>query len=42
MGVPELAADVGARFDHVMVDEYQDTNAPAGRVLLRPSRTARD
>src|SRR5512145_848790 len=27
MRVPELAADVGARFDHVLVDEYQDTNA---------------
>jgi DNA helicase-2/ATP-dependent DNA helicase PcrA len=23
---PDLAADIGARFDHVMVDVYQDTN----------------
>ena len=23
---PDLAAEVGARFDHVLVDEYQDTN----------------
>ncbi len=35
MGVPELAADVGALFDHVMVDEYQDTNALQAAVLLR-------
>ena len=27
LGVPELAADVGRRFDYVLVDEYQDTNA---------------
>ena len=26
MRVPELALDVGRRFDHVLVDEYQDTN----------------
>jgi DNA helicase-2/ATP-dependent DNA helicase PcrA len=26
MAEPELAADIGARFDHVLVDEYQDTN----------------
>ncbi|CAN7248314.1 ATP-dependent helicase [Bosea sp. LjRoot237] len=31
---PELAADVGARFDHVMVDEYQDTNRLQSSVLL--------
>src|SRR5689334_22231272 len=35
MAVPELAADVGALFDHVMVDEYQDTNALQARILLR-------
>jgi DNA helicase-2/ATP-dependent DNA helicase PcrA len=35
MGVPELAADVGTLFDHVMVDEYQDTNALQAAVLLR-------
>ena len=27
MQVPELAGEVGALFDHVLVDEYQDTNA---------------
>ncbi|WID96510.1 ATP-dependent helicase [Bosea vestrisii] len=31
---PDLAADVGARFDHVMVDEYQDTNRLQSSVLL--------
>jgi DNA helicase-2/ATP-dependent DNA helicase PcrA len=38
MRVPELAADVGARFDHVMVDEYQDTNALQAAILrgLKP------
>ncbi len=30
-----LAAAVGARFDHVLVDEYQDTNALQAAVLLR-------
>jgi DNA helicase-2/ATP-dependent DNA helicase PcrA len=33
-----LAAEVSARFDHVLVDEYQDTNALQARILraLRP------
>jgi DNA helicase II / ATP-dependent DNA helicase PcrA len=35
MGGPELAADVGERFDHVLVDEYQDTNALQASILLR-------
>ena len=35
MGVPELAAEVGALFDHVLVDEYQDTNALQAAILLR-------
>ena len=35
MGVPELAAEVGSLFDHVMVDEYQDTNALQAAILLR-------
>jgi len=30
-----LAAQVGARFDHVMVDEYQDTNFLQSSILLR-------
>ncbi len=34
MGEPSLAEEVGARFDHVMVDEYQDTNRLQARILL--------
>jgi DNA helicase-2/ATP-dependent DNA helicase PcrA len=30
-----LAAGIGARFDHVLVDEYQDTNALQAEILLR-------
>ena len=30
----ELAADVGALFDHVLVDEYQDTNTLQAEILL--------
>ncbi|MBJ7263803.1 MAG: ATP-dependent helicase [Burkholderiaceae bacterium] len=29
-----LASDIGARFDHVLVDEYQDTNALQAEILL--------
>jgi DNA helicase-2/ATP-dependent DNA helicase PcrA len=29
-----LAADVGARFDHILVDEYQDTNRLQASILL--------
>ncbi len=38
MRVPELATDVGALFDHVLVDEYQDTNALQAAILrgLKP------
>jgi DNA helicase-2/ATP-dependent DNA helicase PcrA len=35
MGEPALARLVGDRFDHVMVDEYQDTNALQAEILLR-------
>ncbi|WP_225782264.1 ATP-dependent helicase [Xenophilus sp. Marseille-Q4582] len=35
MGEPALAAHVGARFDHVLVDEYQDTNRLQAQILLR-------
>jgi DNA helicase II / ATP-dependent DNA helicase PcrA len=35
MAEPRLAAEVGARFDHVLVDEYQDTNALQASILLR-------
>jgi DNA helicase-2/ATP-dependent DNA helicase PcrA len=34
MGEPALAAKVGAAFDHVLVDEYQDTNALQAQILL--------
>ena len=39
MGEPQLAAEVGGRFDHVLVDEYQDTNRLQARVLrgLKPT-----
>jgi len=38
MQVPDLAAEIGARFDHVLVDEYQDTNALQASILrgLKP------
>ncbi|UXS33414.1 ATP-dependent helicase [Agrobacterium tumefaciens] len=31
---PDLAGDIGDRFDHVMVDEYQDTNRLQASVLM--------
>ncbi|MGJ7525960.1 ATP-dependent helicase [Variovorax sp. GB1P17] len=31
---PALAAQIGARFDHVLVDEYQDTNLLQASILL--------
>ena len=34
MKVPELARDVSGLFDHVLVDEYQDTNAIQAAILL--------
>ena len=34
MQEPELAAGVGGRFDHVLVDEYQDTNKLQAEILL--------
>ena len=34
MSDPALAADVGGRFDHVLVDEYQDTNRLQSSILL--------
>ena len=33
MAEPSLAAEVGARFDHVLVDEYQDTNRLQASIL---------
>ncbi len=36
---PELAEDIGSRFDHVLVDEYQDTNRLQASILfsLKPA-----
>ncbi len=34
MSDPHLAADIGGRFDHVLVDEYQDTNRLQSTILL--------
>jgi DNA helicase II / ATP-dependent DNA helicase PcrA len=34
MAEPELARHAGARFDHVLVDEYQDTNRLQAAILL--------
>jgi DNA helicase II / ATP-dependent DNA helicase PcrA len=35
MAVDALAAEVAAEFDHVLVDEYQDTNRLQAAILLR-------
>ena len=34
MSDPEIAMDLGDRFDHVLVDEYQDTNRLQASILL--------
>jgi DNA helicase-2/ATP-dependent DNA helicase PcrA len=34
MAEPSIAAEVAARFDHVLVDEYQDTNRLQASILL--------
>src|SRR6202048_3751866 len=34
MSDPVLAKDIGGRFDHVLVDEYQDTNRLQSSILL--------
>lgn len=39
MGVPAVAERVAGRFDHVLVDEYQDTNALQAQILLGLSPT---
>jgi DNA helicase-2/ATP-dependent DNA helicase PcrA len=38
MSDPDLAAELGARFDHVLIDEYQDTNRLQAEILrgLKP------
>jgi len=35
MGDPVLAREIGAQFDQVLVDEYQDTNRLQAEILLR-------
>ena len=35
MEEPALARAVGDRFDHILVDEYQDSNALQAQILLR-------
>jgi DNA helicase-2/ATP-dependent DNA helicase PcrA len=35
MGEAALAEEIGRRFDHVLVDEYQDTNVLQAEILLR-------
>ena len=41
MQVGEIARDIGSRFDHVLVDEYQDTNRLQATILvaLQPDGT---
>ncbi|MBA4033007.1 MAG: ATP-dependent DNA helicase [Bradyrhizobium sp.] len=34
MSEPSIAEEVGGRFDHIMVDEYQDTNRLQATILL--------
>ncbi|SMF05902.1 DNA helicase-2 / ATP-dependent DNA helicase PcrA [Xaviernesmea oryzae] len=34
MSEPSIAEDVGGRFDHVLVDEYQDTNRLQSSILM--------
>ncbi len=34
VGDPHLAGQIGARFDHVLVDEYQDTNRLQASILM--------
>src|SRR3954452_11026376 len=38
---PDFAAEIGARFDHVLVDEYQDTNRLQASILLALKRGGR-
>ena len=36
MSDDRLAADIGAQFDHILVDEYQDTNVLQAEILQAP------
>ena len=35
LGEPELAAEIAGRFDHLLVDEYQDTNSLQAEIALK-------
>src|SRR5277367_1661204 len=35
LGEPEIAAEIAGRFDHLLVDEYQDTNRLQAEIALR-------
>jgi DNA helicase II / ATP-dependent DNA helicase PcrA len=35
MADDDLAAEIGSRFDHILIDEYQDTNRLQSKILLR-------
>ncbi len=41
MAASEIAAGVRARFDHVLVDEYQDTNALQAEILINLAPSGR-
>jgi DNA helicase-2/ATP-dependent DNA helicase PcrA len=41
MSEPAIADDLGSRFDHVLVDEYQDTNSLQASILLGLKRDGR-
>ena len=41
MKVPEVASEVCGLFDHVLVDEYQDTNAIQAAIFWRSSWMAK-
>ena len=41
VGDPAIAEDIGGRFDHVLVDEYQDTNRLQASILLALKRDGR-
>ncbi len=37
----DMAAEIGGRFDHILVDEYQDTNRLQSKILLKPKPEGR-
>ncbi|MEO8551249.1 MAG: ATP-dependent helicase, partial [Kofleriaceae bacterium] len=41
MAAPEVAARIRGRFDHVLVDEYQDTNALQAEIIVGLSPTGK-